>query len=140
MDNKKKKEKKIVPPEGMALLITADDKIAADVLESKLEAYGIQTTRKYRETGAYLTILLGNSAYGIDIFVPADKLDEAKDIIASAEEIKDEDILSDPSFSDEALKKTNEELLKKLDNRAWLMAGVFIIAIAVLIIYLILQS
>jgi hypothetical protein len=140
MDNKKKKEKKIVPPEGMALLITADDKIAADVLESKLEAYGIQTTRKYRETGAYLTILLGNSAYGIDIFVPADKLDEAKDIIASAEEIKDEDILLDPSFSDEALKKTNEELLKKLDNRAWLMAGVFIIAIAVLIIYLILQS
>jgi hypothetical protein len=107
MDNKKKKEKKIVPPEGMALLITADDKIAADVLESKLEAYGIQTTRKYRETGAYLTILLGNSAYGIDIFVPADKLDEAKDIIASAEEIKDEDILLDPSFSDEALKKTN---------------------------------
>ena len=139
-DKKKKKKSKVnLAPEGVSLLVTADDKIEADVLESKLVAYGIPVAREYRETGAYLTILLGNTAFCIDLFVPTDRLNEAKNIIASAMEIKDEDILSDPSFSDKSLKEANDEFMKKTDKRIWWMAGFFIAAVAILI-YLIFKG
>jgi len=130
-----KRKKKDTPPQGMAFLATAEDKIEADVLESKLEAYGIPVARKYRENGAYLTILLGNTAFGIDLFVPTDRLGEARRMISSAQEINDEDILSDPSFSDDSVKNANEELLKKADRRIYWMAVFLIAAIAVFIIY-----
>lgn len=137
MKDKKKKVQQKTPPEGMALLVTTYDKIEADVLESKLLAYEIPVAREYRETGAYLTILLGNTAFGVDMFVPTDRLDEAKNIMGSAQEVKDEDILSDPSFSDETLKAANEEFLKSMDKRTWWMAGFFIAAVAILVYYIV---
>ena len=135
MFERNKKERKRLLPEGMSLLTTADDKIEADVLVSKLEAYGILVIRQYRETGAYLTLLLGNTTFGIDIFVPSDQLEEAKAILASGQEAEDEEILQDPSFSDESLKTSHEEFLKKLDRGVWWMAGIFIVLLAVLIYY-----
>jgi hypothetical protein len=113
-----------------------DDTVEADIMESKLKASGIAVLRNYRESGAYLTLILGKSSFGVDMFVPTDRLEEAKEILASAQDIKDEDILSDPSFNDEELKVANEEFLKKMDRRTWWMAGFFIAAV-VLLVYLI---
>lgn len=125
------------PNENETLLITVDDTSEADIIESKLKAFGIPVARRYRETGAYLTLVLGKSSFGVDMYVPNDRLIEAKDIVASAEEIKDEDILKDPSFSDESVKKANEELLKKLDRRTWWMAGFFFLAVIILVVTMI---
>ena len=122
---------------GQALLITVDDTVEADILESKLQVSGIPVLRQYRETGAYLTLILGKTSFGVDMYVPKDMLEEARNIIASAEDVKDEDILSDPSFSDESLKKANEEFLEKMDRRTWWMAGFFFAAVAI-ILYIVL--
>ena len=132
----KRKSRKNMPPEGMAHLVTASNTIEADILESKLKSYGIEVFRKYRENGAYLTLVLGLSSLGVDLFVPEERAKEAKEILKSAEGIKDEDILADPSFKDKALKAENEEFLKKLDKRAKWMALFFIAAAAVLIYYI----
>ena len=132
----KRKSRKNMPPEGMAHLVTASNTIEADILESKLKSYGIEVLRKYRENGAYLTLVLGLSSLGVDLFVPEEKAKEAKEILESAEGIKDEDILADPSFKDKGLKAENEEFLKKLDKRAKWMALFFIAAAAVLIYYI----
>ncbi len=118
-------------------LITVDDTVEADILESKLKASGIPVFREYRETGAYLTLVLGKSSFGVDMFVQKDRFEEARNILESAQDIKDEDILSDPSFSDESLKEANEEFLKKLDRRTWWMAIFFFAAVAVLIFFII---
>lgn len=132
----KRKSRKNMPPEGMAHLVTASNTIEADILESKLKSYGIEVLRKYRENGAYLTLVLGLSSLGVDLFVPEEKAKEAKEILESAEGIKDEDILADPSFKDKGLKAENEEFLKKLDKRTKWMALFFIAAAAVLIYYI----
>lgn len=129
----KKSKKPVTPPEGQSLLVTVDDTVEADILESKLKASGIAVSRSYRESGAYLTLVLGKSSFGVDMFVPTDRLEEAKEILSSAQDIKDEDILSDPSFNDKELQAANEEFLKKMDRRTWWMAGFFIAAVALLV-------
>lgn len=133
----KKNNKAVEPPEGQSLLVTVDDTVEADILESKLKASGIEVVRNYRESGAYLTLVLGKSSFGVDMFVPTERLEEAKEILASAQNISDEDILKDPSFNDQALQAENEEFLKKMDRRTWWMAGFFFAAVAILV-YLIL--
>lgn len=124
------------PPEGMAFITTASDVIEAEVIESRLKASGIPVLKKHRGPGGYIAVVLGNSTYGIDMFVPEDRADEAKSILESADGISDEDILSDPSFNDESVRAANEEYLKKLDRRNIWMAVFFIAAIAVLIYFI----
>lgn len=124
-----------VSEDERALLITVDDSMEADILESKLGASGIPVSRKYRESGAYLTLLLGKSSFGVDIFVPKDRLEEARAVLESARNIRDEDILSDPSFTDESLKEANDEFLKKLDRRTRWMAVFFFAAAAILVYF-----
>ncbi len=128
-----KKKKESNPPKGMELLMTASDNIEADIIESYIKPSGIPIFRKYRETGHYMTLLLGKSTYGIDLFVPKDKVVEARELVKSASNVKDEDILSDPSFSDEKLVAENEEILRELNKRNRWMAVFFIAAVAILV-------
>jgi hypothetical protein len=120
------------------LLVTAGDTVEAGIIESKLNAGGIKTVRKYREPGAYLNVILGNTIMGVDILVEEDKLEEARIILESAQEVSDEDILADESFSDETVKTKNEENLKKLSLYAWIIMAVFLIIIAAAVIIYIL--
>lgn len=41
---------------------------------------------------------------GIDIFVPEDRMEEAKALLESASDVSDDEILADPSFNDESVK------------------------------------
>lgn len=133
-----KKNKKPQPMDGFKLLITANDTIEANIIESKLKASGIETIRKYREPGAYLTLVLGKTIMGVDILVAEDKLEEARCLLESALELSDEDILSDDSFNDDAIKARNEESLKKLSLYAWIMMSILLIIIAAAIVIYIL--
>lgn len=130
-----KKNKQIKSPEGMTLLMTAYNSIEAGIVSAKIEALGIPVVKSQRKEGAYLTLVMGKSYIGVDLYVPLDKLEEAQDAIKMSEEIRDEDILNDPSFTDEALTQENEEFLKKLNRRTWIMGGLFFACVAILIYF-----
>ncbi|HEX9061570.1 MAG TPA: DUF2007 domain-containing protein [Clostridia bacterium] len=92
----------IMEPEDIVeFLITAADEIQAAVLEARLNQYGIPVMKKYREAGSYLNVYMGNTVYGIDIYVPSDLLTEAERIIET-----DDDELKNEDFAEVNDKKT----------------------------------
>jgi len=86
-------------------LCTAKDSFEADILESKLRSEGIPSIKKFKGASNFLEIFMGtNSAFPIDIYVPAETLEDAKNIIVAVpitdDEIPDEPIDYD-SMTDE---------------------------------------
>lgn len=134
---KKKADNDHKPPvEGQAYLITASDSIEADIIESKLSIAEIPVYKKHRGPGAYLNIILGNSAMGIDIFVPEDRMEEAKALLESASDVSDDEILADPSFNDESVKNQNEQMLNNMTNKTIITMSIFIVLIiAAIVLY-----
>ncbi len=53
----------------------------AEMIQSMLEAYGIPSLRRLPGDGAFGEVILGMSGSGVDIFVPATQLDEAKQLL-----------------------------------------------------------
>jgi hypothetical protein len=65
-----------------AYLCTVNNSFQADILESKLRSEDIPTQRKYVGASGYLEIVFGNNLVGdIEIYVPAECLEDAKNII-----------------------------------------------------------
>jgi hypothetical protein len=63
-------------------LCTAADNMEADILESKLRGEGIPCERRWKGAGNFLEIFMGvNSVCPIDLYVPADSLEDAQNII-----------------------------------------------------------
>lgn len=134
MFNKKNENEHKPPIEGQVFLITASDRIEADILESKLSVAQIPVYKKYRGPGAYLNIVLGNTSMGVDLFIPEERLEEAKGILESTSDVSDEEILADPSFNDESIKKENDEILNSLNNKVKIITAVFIVVVIALIV------
>ena len=67
--------------EAEAFLVSAGSDMQADILESKLKFYGIPVVRKYRENGGYLKVYMGATPFGIDLYVPARLLADARELI-----------------------------------------------------------
>jgi predicted DNA-binding protein (UPF0278 family) len=82
--------------EELALVATANDGIEAEIIEAKLKAADIPVLTRYRESGDFLKIYMGNSCFGVDLYVPASLKEEAQEILSineiSPEEIKEEDL------------------------------------------------
>lgn len=75
-----------------AFLLSAANSIEADMIEAILNANDIPVLRKYKESGGYLKIYMGDTIYGVDLYVPQPLLDKARDIIEVAREAsQDED-------------------------------------------------
>lgn len=136
----KKKDKETIPPKGYALLLTATDNMEAEIIQSKLSAYDIPVYKSYPEAGGYFTIVLGKTLMGIHIFVPEEKINEANEILNSAKDIKDEDILSDPSFNDESISKQNTETLNSFNKKALWTGIVLLLLIVIYAIYYLLTK
>jgi|LSQX01.3.fsa_nt_gb hypothetical protein len=64
-----------------AFLITADNSINADIIEAILKDNNIPVLRKYREAGGYMMVFMGGTIYGVDLYVPQQLLDKAKEVI-----------------------------------------------------------
>ncbi len=65
-------------------LCTAKDSFEADLLESKLRSEGIPSIKKFQGASNFLEIFMGaNSAYPIDLYVPADTLEDAQNVIVA---------------------------------------------------------
>ena len=63
-------------------LCTANGSFEADIFESKLRGEGIPCIRKFRGASNAMEIFMGQSVvYPIDIYVPAETLEDAKNII-----------------------------------------------------------
>ena len=60
------------------------------VVTGVLESCGIPYYRRFPHYGGFGSLMLGMSAEGVDIFVPADRLEEAKSILEG--EVQDEEL------------------------------------------------
>lgn len=74
-------------------LISAQDEMEANIIEAKLKQYRIPVLKKFRETGGYLSVIMGTTPFGIDMFVPSKLLEDAQKIIEPQE-------LSDDFYSE----------------------------------------
>ena len=63
-------------------LCTVENSFEADILESKLKSEGIPCVKKYKGAGNYMEIFMGQRlSFPIDIYVPEETLEDAKNII-----------------------------------------------------------
>ena len=61
----------------------------ADMIVARMEAYGIPVLKKYTGESALGRVVLGFSGYGVSLYVPASRLEEAKDLLTDAEDAED---------------------------------------------------
>lgn len=72
-------------------LCTAKNTFEADLLVSKLSSEGIPSIKKDKGAGNFLEIFMGsNTTCPIDLFVPEDTLEEAKNVIIAFPILSDE--------------------------------------------------
>lgn len=78
---------------GGVFLCSTKDSMEADILESKLRSEGIPCLKKYRGASNFLEIAMGqNTAFPIDLYVPEETLEDAKNIIIAVP-LEDDDEL-----------------------------------------------
>lgn len=110
-----------------SFLIEVGDNIHADMLEAKLNAGGIPVLKKYKETGGYLSIYMGITSYGVDLYVPTKLLEKAKEIISTeGEPEEDEEHERSDAMEDTDLKDMEQVYQKKRQFRAWIIILVFV--------------
>jgi hypothetical protein len=72
-------------------LTTAKNSLEADILESKLRGEGIPSIRRYRGASNAMEIIMGtNTAFPIELYVPEEALEDAKNIIIAIPLVGDE--------------------------------------------------
>lgn len=92
-------------------LCTAKDSLESDILESKLKSEGIPSIKKYKGASNFLEIFMGSSsAFPIDLYVPEESLEDAKNIIVAVPILNDE-IPEEPIDFDGLTEKEIDELV-----------------------------
>ncbi len=108
-------------------LTTVTNGIEADVIEALLRSNNIPLLKKYKEAGAYLDIYMGSTNMGIDLYVPSNMLEQAKELIANEPGVYGEEYQEQ---SGEEIDKLNDDLKKNQRIRRWFL--IFILFPAVL--------
>ncbi len=76
---------------GGVYMCTAKNSFEADIFESKLRGEGIPCLRRYKGAGNFVEIAMGsNMAYPIDIYVPKDTLEDARNIVIAIPLVSDD--------------------------------------------------
>jgi hypothetical protein len=89
-DSLKRKNNGIKSIDGAEFLMHANSELEANILESKLKLYGIPVLKEYGGSGLYSRIISGGALLGVEIYVPAGLLAEAKNIISEGIIIEEE--------------------------------------------------
>jgi len=63
------------------LLVSNLNTIEAEIIISKLKSYGIPVLKKTKGTGELMEIYTGANMFGIDIYVPSDMVELAKELL-----------------------------------------------------------
>lgn len=71
------------PPAFLANL-REDGGLSAQITVTQLEAYGIPVLRSYPWSGAVVRIYMGTARSGVDLYVPASRLEEARHLLEAA--------------------------------------------------------
>mgnify|MGYP000740100130 CR=1 FL=1 len=91
-----KEESKNIEVDNSVFLTNVADEFEAGIIESKLKEAKIPVLRKYKESGSYINIYMGNTVYGIDLYVPSQLFVEAKEIIQTDNiELGEKDVEND---------------------------------------------
>jgi len=85
------------------------------LIASRLAEFNIPVQRKSKGSGAYTDILMGHSLTGYDIYVPANRLEEAKEILADVEPLGTE---SDALTEAELDEIVNIDVISEAENQA----------------------
>lgn len=88
-------EPEMVEYDKEVLLISVRDEIEASIIEAKLAQSGIPVMKKHKETGAYLSIYMGTTPFGIDLYVPSKTYDLARELVLDIETVNDSEIAPD---------------------------------------------
>lgn len=62
-------------------LMTVGEEMKAEIIEAELKKQGIPVLKKHREGGDYLSIYMGKSMYGVDLYVAGESHDIAREIL-----------------------------------------------------------
>lgn len=90
---------------GGVYMCTARNSFEADIFESKLRGELIPVLRRYRGAGNFIEITMGsNAAYPIDLYVPKDALEDARNIVVAIPLVSD-----DPEGFDGEIDEEDEE-------------------------------
>ena len=80
------------PVEPVFLEHMAGNKTELEMERNMLWAYGVPTVCQYPNDGEFGNVIMGHAGGGVDIFVPASMLEDAKNIISGdMEEIPEEE-------------------------------------------------
>lgn len=105
-------------------LTTASSDMEASMLQELLLSNNIPSIKKYREAGGYLSIYMGDTSFGVDIYVDREQLPLAKSVIPK--------INDDESEMLEEEIDSNEHIGKK---SAWMKILFVIICILTIVFY-----
>ena len=75
-------EKPAPSPEGSELIATLFDPIKVVIVKGILESEEVPFLIKERGAGSYLTIIMGTSYLGTDVYVPTSYVDRALELLA----------------------------------------------------------
>ena len=70
-----------VPEHAVFLTSCRETDSQADILTELLSSYGIPALRNYDIDGMFGKVVLGFSGYGVSLYVPESRLEEARDLI-----------------------------------------------------------
>lgn len=77
---------------GGVHLIDAETDMEAEVIISKLAQFGIPVLKRHKESGAYLSLFIGASPYGLSLDVPADMLEQAREILDTTTDVNPDEV------------------------------------------------
>ena len=66
---------------NVKLLLSNLNTIEAEIITAKLKSYGIPVFKKSKGPGEIMEIYTGVNLYGIDIYVPSDLIELAKELM-----------------------------------------------------------
>jgi len=106
---------------GGVYLTTVKKSFDADLLESKLRGEGIPCLKKYDGASNAMEILMGsNIGFSIDLYVPEQALEDAKNIIVAipllSDDVEELEAISDEELARQALAAGEDSDFSDMDS------------------------
>jgi hypothetical protein len=124
--------------EQVTLLINVRDENEANMVEEILIFNGIKVSKKYKEAGAYLSVYMGDSVYGVDLYVLESKYEAAKELIETECDMSTEDNNEASAEEQELYKHEVIRINKRRSMYAWIILLFFTPALLGIVVSLVL--
>lgn len=113
--------------ESRALLKTTADEMEAGLVYGLLDSAGIPVYKGYPEAGSYVKAIMGNTIFGVNIYVPESCLEEAEELLEMMEN-PGEDPGETISQAEESYMQRKEEGHRKRQRlKVWVLIWAFFV-------------